>query len=443
VLTALSGRDVSPDEKRQVMERVLASQTFSRSDQLRRFLQYICEKDISGKAEEINEYSIAVDALGRAPDYSPSDDSSVRTRAHALRQKLQEYYELEEPDAELRIEVPKGRYNPHFLTHAPVPLPAPLLTAAFPDPSAMVAPPPPRPLIWKPFLAGVLASALVFAFILLVRHPFRHVDPIAPILREAWGPMLNPGEKVAICIATPPAMLLHSYKEGQLPVYHAPLMPVPAEVSSWYQRLQMLDGGGNLYMHTTQDVFLFGDSLASTSAVQLVSQAGAAPQLTPESDLRAFALRGWNTVLIGSPNYSPLAARFLMNAPFSVRYDPGKREEVVSDGAKRIYYPSRDAHGMLTKAYGLVTVLPSQPDGEGGARTLIFSGITSAGPQAALEFFRSPEGLSVLKAKLKREGFTKFPLAYQVVVRCGLDHNLALNWEYEAHQVMKESPLLR
>jgi hypothetical protein len=205
----------------------------------------------------------------------------------------------------------------------------------------------------------------------------------------------------------------------------------------------MLDGGGNLYMHTTQDVFLFGDSLASTSAVQLVSEAGAVPQLTPESDLRAFALRGWNTVLIGSPNYSPLAARFLMNAPFSVRYDPGKREEVVSDGAKRIYYPSRDAHGMLTKAYGLVTVLPSQPDGEGGARTLIFSGITSAGPQAALEFFRSPEGLTVLKAKLKREGFTKFPLAYQVVVRCGLDHNLALNWEYEAHQVMKESPLLR
>jgi hypothetical protein len=442
VLTALSGRDVSPDEKRQVMERVLASQTFSRSEQLRRFLLYICEKDISGKAEEINEYSIAVDALGRAPDYSPADDSSVRTRAHALRQKLQEYYEVEEPAAELRIEVPKGRYNPHFLSHAPAPVPAPLLTAAFPDPPA-AGHSQPRPLIWKSFLAGVLASALIFAVILLARASSRYVNPIAPILREAWGPMLNPGEKVAICIATPPAMLLHSYKDGQLPVYHALLMLAPAEVSSWYERLQMLDGGGNLYMHTTQDVFLFGDSLASTSAVQLVSQAGAVPQLTPESDLRAFALRGWNTVLIGSPNYSPLAARFLMNAPFSVRYDPGKREEVVSDGVKRIYYPSRDAHGMLTKAYGLVTVLPSQPDGEGGARTLIFSGMTSAGPQAALEFFRSPEGLGVLKAKLKREGFTKFPLAYQVVVRCGLDHNLALNWEYEAHQVMKESPLLR
>jgi len=441
VLTTLPARDVSPEEKRRVMERVLGSQTFSRSDQLRRFLQYICEKDISGKADEINEYSIAVDALGRAPDYSPSDDSSVRTRAHALRQKLQEYYEVEDPDAELRIEMPKGRYNPHFLSHTPAS--PPRLAATFPEPVLRPAPPPKPPRVWKPFLAGALTAALLLAAGLLVNGSFWRVDdPIAPILREAWGPMLNAGEKVEVCIASPPAMLLHSYKDGQRPAYVATLLPAPPEISSWYERLQMLDGGGDLYMHTTQDIFLFGDSIASTSAVQLLSQSGALPQLAPESDLRAFAVRGWNVVLIGSPNYSPLVARFLMNAPFSVRYDPVKREEVVSDGAKRVFYPSRDAHGMLTKAYGLITVLPSQADGEGVARTLIFSGITSAGPQAALEFFRSPEGLRVLKAKLRLDGLAKFPLAYQVVVRCGLDHNLALNWEYEAHQVMKESPLL-
>jgi hypothetical protein len=421
------------------MERVLASQTFSRSDQLRRFLQYICEKDILGKAEEINEYSIAVDALGKAANYSPSDDSSVRTRAHAMRQKLQEYYEVEEPNAELRIEVPKGRYNPHFLNHAPASTPLRDLTVPYAEPPVVV-PLPPR--VWKPFFSGVLATALVFVLILFAGGSFRRVDPIAPILREAWGPMLNSEEKVEICIATPPSLLLHSYKDGELPMYHPLLLRASQEVSAWYERLQMLDGGGSLYMHTTQDVFLFGDSLASASAVQLLSRAGALPHLAPESDLRAFALRGWNVVLIGSPNYSPLVARFLMNAPFSVRYDPVRREEVVSDGAARVFRPSRDVLGMLTKAYGLVTVLPSQADGEGGARILIFSGITSAGPQAAMEFFRSPEGLSVLKTKLRRDGFTKFPPAYQVVVRCGLDHNLALNWEYEAHQVMKESPLL-
>jgi hypothetical protein len=239
-------------------------------------------------------------------------------------------------------------------------------------------------------------------------------------------------------------MLLHSYKNGQLPLNGMSLLPVPEEISSWYKRLQMLDGGGNLYMHTTQDVFLFGDSLAATSAVELLSRYKAVPQIFPESNLRAFVLRGRNVILIGSPNYSPLAARFLMNTPFSVHYDPIRREEVVSDGppdhgAKRIFRPVKDELGMLTKAYGLITVLPSQAAGEGDAQTVILSGITSAGPQAALEFFRSPEALHLLEAKLRQEGYRHFPAAYQVVVRCGLDHNLALNWEYETHQVMKGS----
>jgi hypothetical protein len=242
-------------------------------------------------------------------------------------------------------------------------------------------------------------------------------------------------------------MLLHSYKEGQLPSMPVTLLPAPKEVSSWYEGLQMLDGGGKLYMHTTQDVFLFGDSLAATAAVQLLSRAGAAAQVVPESSLQAFVLRGRNVVLIGSPNYSPLAARFLMHSPLSVHYDPIRREEVVSDGipgtdAKTIYRPAFDPLGRLTRAYGLVTVLPSGSDPDSRSQIVIFSGITSAGPQAALEFFQSRQGLEVLESKLKAGGFDKFPRAYQVVIRCGLDHNLALSWRYESHVVLRASPLL-
>ena len=60
-MTTLPGVEISPEEKRRVVERVLRSHTFSRSDQLKRFLQYICEKDAEGKADQISEYSIAVD----------------------------------------------------------------------------------------------------------------------------------------------------------------------------------------------------------------------------------------------------------------------------------------------------------------------------------------------------------------------------------------------
>jgi hypothetical protein len=39
----------------------------------------------SGRAGELTEYLIGVKALGRPPDYSPLEDSSVRTRAYELR----------------------------------------------------------------------------------------------------------------------------------------------------------------------------------------------------------------------------------------------------------------------------------------------------------------------------------------------------------------------
>ncbi len=448
MVTTLPAATISPEEKRQALERVLKSQTFSRSDQLKRFLQYICEKDIAGDAHQLNEYSIAVEALGRPVNYSPSEDSSVRTRAHALRQKLQEYYELEEVDAELKIQVPKGSYHPQFLREMVAETPE-VIEVSMPVPAVIDVPETRSRIFWRPFLAGLVTALVLSAGgvgMWLLFRPVRvtAVNGIDPSVRQLWGQMLRAGEEVEICVATPPAMLLHSYKDGQLPPIGPHLITAPKDISSWYDGLQMADGGGKLFMHRTQDVFLFGDSLAASSAVQLISRAGAVPQVVPESNLRAFVLRGRNVLLIGSPNYSPLAARFLMNAPLSVHYDPVNGEEVVSDGvtdgsSKLTFRPLHNEHGMLTQAYGLITILPSQPPGMGEAQTIILSGITSAGPQAALEFLRSGDSLRVLTRKLKEQGYAKFPSAMQIVVRCGLDHNLALSWEYAFHTVMDSS----
>ena len=96
------------DEKRRALEAVVRSGGFARSDQLKRFLRYICEMEMAGRAGEISEYTIGTEALGRPAGYTPGDDSSVRSRAYALRQKLAEYYETENPGAEIRIELRKG-----------------------------------------------------------------------------------------------------------------------------------------------------------------------------------------------------------------------------------------------------------------------------------------------------------------------------------------------
>ena len=104
-------RDV---EKRAALEEVLRSTTFLRASQVRNFLKYICEMEFAGRGETLHEYLIGVEALGRPTAYSTEDDSSVRRRAYALRQKLDEVYAKELRDARIRIDVPKGSYVPRF-----------------------------------------------------------------------------------------------------------------------------------------------------------------------------------------------------------------------------------------------------------------------------------------------------------------------------------------
>ena len=101
-------------DKRAALHDVLASATFLRAIQVRNFLRYICEMELAGRGATLHEYLIGVEALGRPSAYSTEHDSSVRRRAYAMRQKLQEVYEKELTDARIRIDVPKGGYVPRF-----------------------------------------------------------------------------------------------------------------------------------------------------------------------------------------------------------------------------------------------------------------------------------------------------------------------------------------
>ena len=114
-----TNQSLTSEQKGAALEAVLHSQTFARADQLKCFLKYVCEMEMAGRGHELTEYLIGIEALGRPASYSPGDDSAVRTRAFALRKKLQEFYEHEQPDAALRIELLKGSYCPHFVEGQP------------------------------------------------------------------------------------------------------------------------------------------------------------------------------------------------------------------------------------------------------------------------------------------------------------------------------------
>lgn len=93
------------------VERILRSEELRGCEVLRRLLRFLASKSISGEADELKEYIVAIDGLGKPASYDPRHNSAVRIQVGRLRQKLADYYRTEGKDDPLVIDVPKGRFK--------------------------------------------------------------------------------------------------------------------------------------------------------------------------------------------------------------------------------------------------------------------------------------------------------------------------------------------
>src|ERR1700686_1221977 len=102
------------------LDRILASATFADAERASRFLRFVVERALEGRAAEIKEIGGAVEVLGRNPSFDPRSDPIVRTEAGRLRTRLNSYYEAEGKADEIQIGLPKGGYVPEFAERRPV-----------------------------------------------------------------------------------------------------------------------------------------------------------------------------------------------------------------------------------------------------------------------------------------------------------------------------------
>ena len=93
------------------ISRILHSDEFRSCEVLRRLLAYLAEKAVSGEADQLKEYVIAIEGLGKPSSYDPQHNSAVRIQVGRLRQKLAEYYRGEGKDDEIIVDLPKGRFR--------------------------------------------------------------------------------------------------------------------------------------------------------------------------------------------------------------------------------------------------------------------------------------------------------------------------------------------
>jgi hypothetical protein len=96
------------------VRRVLRSTTFRNATTLQQLLSFLASRSITGSSDNLKEYTIGVEALGRKSDFDPKIDPIVRVQSHRLRVKLKEYYDAEGSQDPILIQIPKGHYLPTF-----------------------------------------------------------------------------------------------------------------------------------------------------------------------------------------------------------------------------------------------------------------------------------------------------------------------------------------
>ena len=94
--------------QRRELHRILQSQPFARAGRLRQLVTWLGERAIAGHDAKPSEYTVGIEALGKAPDFDPSFDVSVRQLKRRMCARLSAYYAAEGRSSHIRLVCERG-----------------------------------------------------------------------------------------------------------------------------------------------------------------------------------------------------------------------------------------------------------------------------------------------------------------------------------------------
>ena len=418
--SAVNDPSISTEEVQAELSAVLRSHAFERSERLQKFLRYVCEAALRGESSRLNEYLIGNEVFGRGADYSPNEDGIVRRQAHALRHKLQAYYENEHRDSLIRIELPLGHYGPVFRRQV-----SPVEPETPPDAS------PNKEKSWK--RTRVLALGLLFGVLMFSlgwfggrRSPV--VDPLQasskrfhPAILEIWGPWLNDPSGATICFSSPLAAVVKHFQKA-VPLNSTPnRFLVRDREENLIRRVFDLAPGGHVYMTPSMAHAKMGEAISAVHLAALFSRADLRLRTTQSRFLSWETLRKENLILLGHNEANHYLDPILKRYPLRLAATHGDRPRriinaVPGPGEPAEYYVAySDNPNDVTQEYALVSMIPGI---DGRHRILLINGLNTQATQMATEFLTNPITVEELLARL-RDGAPahKGPWDFQVVLR--------------------------
>ncbi|AXT49904.1 winged helix family transcriptional regulator [Aquimarina sp. BL5] len=105
-------KELSKEEKIQILQDILDSREFSKSPSSKNLLRFLTEATISKK--QLKETTIGMEIFGKR-FIDQNNSSSIRVNIYNLRKKLEKYYENEGKNRPWKLTIDKGQYYISFL----------------------------------------------------------------------------------------------------------------------------------------------------------------------------------------------------------------------------------------------------------------------------------------------------------------------------------------
>ncbi len=426
------GLHVSEQEILGALQRVLESQTFSHSVTLRHALEFLVRTNLASPGECIKEYSVATEAFGRGSDFDPKTDNVVRVQMHRLREKLEDYYQVEGQEEQIRIRVPRGHYNPEYARNSEPTEPA---TARASQAAAFNASlKRKRSIVWIAIVA-LAASNAFFAVRLYLNEGSRRTVTLSPPLLSLWQPFLSSTKPPLIVFANP-AFLVD--KEGDLYRYDSPgviSMAMGTRVPA------LSDPNGPLDGKTEDGPFYYFDSytgsgelVAASRVSRFVTLHGGNFMVERSGIASDEEILRNNVIFLGGNKEDdilrklPFSLELVFEPPPPGEYPIGSyiEDRDPAAGQPRTYHLQLDpATGAIQVEYALISLIPNvSPD----HYVLNVGGLTTLGTQAAAKFVTSAQDMAILEQMRVRAGKSKadspfFQALLEVNVRDGVPLN--------------------
>ncbi len=408
-LTSLSGL-----MEWRLVQRIAASRGFSKSELLKNFLLYVCERSLTGDVQEITEQRIGIRIFGRPEGYDPGEDNIVRSYARMLRKRLETYYAEEGAGESLHLVIPRGGYVPVFEVvpgaRKPVAAEIPTLfsvdggSAQIEAAASEDVPAPVRRVRfhWYSAILGLVAGVALTLLAWEGVHAFT-VRQNSSAAHALWAQMFEQNRNTLIVPADSGLGILENLTHSQV--------NVDAYANgSYLAQMHSPDGvdAGNFNDLSSQHYTSVVD-LGITAALERLPEFTAdRTQIRYARAVTAEDIHNSNVILLGSVHSNPWVALFSSRFNFQLSYTPEVDRSFILNqhplaGEAAVY--RNETNGTLNRTYGTVVYLP---DAGGAGHVLLIQGLNMAATQAAANILFDGKAIApVLAEASRRDGLMR------------------------------------